>query len=410
MQSKPRKPPPPQQQGRVRVAVLIAVIGLACVLVPLFLWGIGSRYWPTAAMLSSLVLSLMLVWKLPEWQVYPLQGTTEAKDIINTKNELRRTVAQIIGGGLVLAGLLATWSTIYVSRDGQVTERFSKAIEHLGKAGNENLPIRIGGIYELERIAKDSERDHWTIMEVLTAFVRENSPRGKESAMESQLATPNADRLDRVGADIQAILTVIGRRDESYGTGERYQIDLSGTNLALADLHYATLENAILKRADLTCVDAYNGNFARSDLTSANLRAAWLSESYLRGLILEHADLTGELNCRGSKRTANFDRVDLNDAKMMYATLSGASFSGSALENADLTGAIAKGASFEGAYFKGAVLKDVVLEGANLLNANALTIEQLSTVKTLYRATLNPELMESIKAKHPSLLMDLNDK
>ncbi len=39
-----------------------------------------------------------------------------------------------------------------------------------------NLEVRLGGIYALERIARDSPKDHWTIMEVLTAYVRENSP------------------------------------------------------------------------------------------------------------------------------------------------------------------------------------------------------------------------------------------
>ena len=39
------------------------------------------------------------------------------------------------------------------------------------------MAIRLGGIYALERIAKDSEKDHGPIMEVLTAYVRENAPR-----------------------------------------------------------------------------------------------------------------------------------------------------------------------------------------------------------------------------------------
>ena len=35
--------------------------------------------------------------------------------------------------------------------------------------------MRIGGIYALERIARDSAKDHPTVMEVLTAFIREHS-------------------------------------------------------------------------------------------------------------------------------------------------------------------------------------------------------------------------------------------
>ncbi len=47
------------------------------------------------------------------------------------------------------------------AQDKQITERFTKAIELLG---SENISIRLGGIYALERIAMDSLKDHFTIM------------------------------------------------------------------------------------------------------------------------------------------------------------------------------------------------------------------------------------------------------
>jgi hypothetical protein len=39
-----------------------------------------------------------------------------------------------------------------------------------------NLEVRIGSIYALERIARDSDRDHIQIMEIVCAYVRKNSP------------------------------------------------------------------------------------------------------------------------------------------------------------------------------------------------------------------------------------------
>jgi hypothetical protein len=39
-----------------------------------------------------------------------------------------------------------------------------------------NVEVRLGAIYALERIAYDSPRDHWPIIEVLTAYVRQNAP------------------------------------------------------------------------------------------------------------------------------------------------------------------------------------------------------------------------------------------
>ena len=59
-----------------------------------------------------------------------------------------------------------------LSRDGQVTDRYAKAIEQLG---SEKLDVRIGGICALERVARDSARDHPAVMEMLAAFIREHS-------------------------------------------------------------------------------------------------------------------------------------------------------------------------------------------------------------------------------------------
>jgi hypothetical protein len=84
----------------------------------------------------------------------------------------------------------ARW-TAELTEQGQVTERYTKAIEQLG---SDKIDIRVDGIYSLERIAADSPRDHPTIMEVLIAFLfGRNTP-----------AAPPADK--------QAALNVISRR------------------------------------------------------------------------------------------------------------------------------------------------------------------------------------------------------
>jgi hypothetical protein len=42
-----------------------------------------------------------------------------------------------------------------------VTERFTRAVDQLG---HESLDVRLGGIYALERITRDSERDRSTML------------------------------------------------------------------------------------------------------------------------------------------------------------------------------------------------------------------------------------------------------
>ncbi len=130
-------------------------------------------------LLLGIVLVLSLIWLIPTLEVNPYKDDLSPKDRIQAINDTRRTWAQVFGifGGIAL--LYLTWRRIEISQEGQITERFTRAIDQLGgvnKKGKKVLEIRLGGIYALERIARDSKKDHWTIMEILTTYVRENSP------------------------------------------------------------------------------------------------------------------------------------------------------------------------------------------------------------------------------------------
>ncbi len=63
-----------------------------------------------------------------------------------------------------------------------------------------NIEVRIGAILALERMAKKNADVHIQIMEILTAYIRENAP----------VAEGTHERKPR--QDIQLAFTVIGRR------------------------------------------------------------------------------------------------------------------------------------------------------------------------------------------------------
>lgn len=90
----------------------------------------------------------------------------DLKDQFMVKNDFIRTVAQVLGGAFFLFGLYFTWQNLVASQERNLTDLFTKAIEQLGN--KESLEVRLGGIYALERIARESAKDHWPIMEVLT--------------------------------------------------------------------------------------------------------------------------------------------------------------------------------------------------------------------------------------------------
>jgi hypothetical protein len=126
---------------------------------------------PTADL--SMKASILVWWLVPPL-LYRHTGTGKAdklKAITDTRTAL---VAGLIGVGALLTFWLnsrvyqITARTLEVTEQSQITERYPQAIEQLG---SEKLDVRLGGIYALERIAKDSERDHSTVVEVLSAFV-----------------------------------------------------------------------------------------------------------------------------------------------------------------------------------------------------------------------------------------------
>ncbi|MFD3890865.1 pentapeptide repeat-containing protein [Streptomyces microflavus] len=159
-----------------------------------------------------------------------------------------------------------------IAREGQVTGRYVEAIKLLSSQDDTQ---RLGAIYSLERIMRDSEDDHDTVVTVLAAFVRQHAGIG--------LGVPRPDE------PVQAAITVLGRRPMRR---EAARIDLRRTDLTGLDFERANfrrarfggadLRGANLLRADLTDVWAPNADFRQSYAVStkfdgANLRDAQFS-------------------------------------------------------------------------------------------------------------------------------------
>jgi hypothetical protein len=79
-----------------------------------------------------------------------------------------------LAAGLLIAGvtLMRHFAQTEADRQRRITESYSKAVEQLS---SDKIEQRLGGIYTLERISQESRKDYWTIMETLTAFVRERA-------------------------------------------------------------------------------------------------------------------------------------------------------------------------------------------------------------------------------------------
>ena len=333
--------------------------------------------------LLGIALALALVAFFLKWapDLLAKKGLT-ARDEAEELGRVRTALLATVAGLIAIVGAVFTGLSYRLNRAGQITERFTRAIDQLG---SHELDVRLGGIYALERIARDSVDDHPQVVEVLTAYVREHAPWRPNR---SQAATPrsrdHAPRTKEIAAiqaieriatgadthaaepddkppaseerggiphlptDVQAAMSVLGRRDSSRDRPEA-ALDLANTDLRRVRLlgDRAHFDGALL----------YNSHLERAVLVEAHLESADLSRAHLEGasladVFLDDADLSG----------AHLEGVLLN-----VAHLNGADLTGAHLEGADLTAADLTGTTLSGAHLEGAVLVATHLDGAWLI-------------------------------------------
>jgi hypothetical protein len=305
-------------------------------------------YWIVAAgAVLALAVIVALIWPVTDLIAahdVGLIAAAERAAALQKAREATRTQLLTLGGAIFAAGALIftarnytlsrrtvelTQETFKLTEQEQITDRYTKAIEQLG---SEHLDVRIGAVYALERIARDSAYDHPTVMQVLTAFIRENSRKQWLAPGTSAGSTYPATR-----PDVQAAVTVIGRRDERL---DHNPIDLSHAQLPYANLAHAKLRGANLDGANLDSANLNGANLNGATLRNhASLRYAWLYDADLGNANLIGANLSGDhfsdtkyrkLSLRGAAlsfailKDADLREADLHDATLSDADLSGA--------------------------------------------------------------------------------------
>jgi Pentapeptide repeats (8 copies) len=254
----------------------------------------------------------------------------------------------------------------------RLTESFSKAVEQLA---GDKIEARLGGIYTLERLAIEAiaqvrsapwwRRLHrngtppadpvsdlyWTVMETLTAFVRERARWEEPELSEPEMAAQSdlwqsGIRSDQArqqrpspSTDIAAVLAVLRRRPDAGRGHERlrgWRLDLRMTDLCRAYLAGAHLEGANLYRAHLEGANLYGAHLEGARLVGANLEGANLYGAHLEGAVLIDAHLEGARLVGANLEGARLDGAHLEGAVLIDAHLEGANLYGAHLEGANL--------------------------------------------------------------------------
>ena len=277
--------------------------------------------------------------------IWPKQAASPALEWL-------RFAAYLVGGGFLIWQLRISDRRATALEKGNITERFKSAIEHLGSASES---VRMGGVYALYHVARESREYAETVCKILCAHAK--------------AVTTSADYAgkEKPTTEITAILDVLFPTNGGGAFGE-LNIDISNWHLRGADVH-----SRIMMQIWGTQVNLSRANMWKVDLSGANVLGTNLSGASMNWANLSGADMLG---------------ANLSGANMLGANLSGAS-----MTHVNLSGAIMEGANLSGAS----------MLGANLSEAR-VTAEQLLEAKTLYGAQLDAHIREEILRRKPELL------
>ena len=173
------------------------------------------------------------------------------------------------------------------------------------------MDVRLGGIYALEQIAKDSPDWHNPAWEVVAAFVQQHAigtplPEGPTitAQLEALEAMQYDERYVELRPDIAAALSAISRRDvekdarlpdlkRSDFRRMHFPVgfDLRGVDLAEARFDGARMMYVRFNNSTLLGAQFVGADLEKADLSGASLWFADLSRADLAGTILEGARL-----------------------------------------------------------------------------------------------------------------------
>ncbi|MER6718067.1 pentapeptide repeat-containing protein [Streptomyces halstedii] len=182
--------------------------------------------------------------------------------------QLRLAVVQVVAA--VGAGIALTYTarTFRLTRRGQVTDRFTKALERLSSG---EPYVRLGGVLAMEQIVQDAPDQGDHAARVLNSFVRKHAQAATTSRLE---ATKLAEKPDEHVQEALRALTVERPRGGSRVPVNLARLHLRKVQLVDAHLNGALLEGATLRDADLRGAELKGADLTGADLTGADLSSA----------------------------------------------------------------------------------------------------------------------------------------
>ncbi|MGA8808448.1 MAG: pentapeptide repeat-containing protein [Thermoanaerobaculia bacterium] len=302
----------------------------------------------------GLVLALWAIVEIPILIVAYRNIRVPGKERLDAESAIRTSLLQFMGGAVLIAGLYFTAQGFRLTREGHITGRYATAVDQMG---SENGDVRIGGIYSLERIMRDSPPDREMIVEVLTSFIREHTRADRRTASR-----------ERIGADVQAALTVLARRPGGHTLDSRP-----------LDFYHSGLNDANFRQGDFTGAWFYYSQLDSALFSDSTLDGAGLSFCHGKQAAFSHSSAKGANFVHSEFTHGWFIAADLRETDFYGCNLTGSDFG---RRYGDATGPTLPPALLTNARFTNAVLTNTNLRGVDLRTVSGLTPAQLETAIT----------------------------
>ena len=321
-------------------------------------------------MLGAVIAVAVTAFVITTWLLAIAGHAKAGTDQANARLDAVRTGLAAAGGAGAAVGLMlafrrqhhqeiSTALTDYDAAQRRITELYSKSVEQLG---SDKAPVRLGGLYALERLAQDNPDQRQTMVDVICAYLRMPFPAqaparmtmpadGENTAGPSgpfqatpYLAEGEWEQEKQVRLTAQRVLAV---HLQKPGTGEgladpsperfwdNVRLDLTGATLIDFDLTDGTVTNALFGGVTFRGATQFG-------------RASFSGGAWFDGATFSHKTSFGGATFSGG---AQFGGATFSGG----AWFDGASFSGGALfGGATFSG----GARFGGATFSVSALFD----------------------------------------------------
>lgn len=310
-----------------------------------------------AVIAIAAVLILLAICLVPGWVTRGKQLTENER--LTIENDIRKTVAEVVGGLAVIGGFVFTWQTVAATwgalelrRQEQTDERFTNAV---GQLKEPSEAVQVGAVYGLARVAATSEPHRTMVAEVLTTFVHtgtQRRPKGLavSGAVRQALRYLTRRRAEPWHVDLQAIHLDVGWPFEgAYVAGRDDDLDAVGPKGSESTWLGMSLEKAVLVEADFT--DATLGLHLPAPEVDRRTRLVgeWLSSVHgathdidaaeARRYVFRSATLNGACVAGANFTRAHVEGVDFTDADLSAAYFTNAHVDGATFYGANLSGA-----------------------------------------------------------------------